>query len=83
MSKDIKGYGGITMKAFDSWWDNDIKKEYPLYQDKDGYNIGNHGACKVGWRAALEWVLKERKIWGEGFDDCVFGTIIEELNKKE
>ena len=45
------------MKAFNNWWDNDITKEYPLYQDKNGYNIGNHGACKAGWKAALERVL--------------------------
>lgn len=45
------------MKAFNNWWDNDITKEYPLYQDKDGYNIGNHGACKAGWKAAMELLL--------------------------
>ena len=44
------------MKAFNSWWDNDITKEYPLYQDKDGYNIGNTRALRVGWKAALEYI---------------------------
>lgn len=70
------------MKECNKWYDN-IEKEYPLYQDKDGYNIGNFRAIEVGWKAALEWVLKEREVWGEGFDDCVFGTIIEELHKEE
>lgn len=72
--------------GFNEWYKN-IEKEYPLYQDKDGYNIGNTRALKIGWKAALQWVLKEREIWGEGSeatptsfaDDCVFGTIIEEL----
>lgn len=43
------------MKEFNNWFEN-IEKEYPLYQDKDGYNIGNTKALKVGWKAALEWV---------------------------
>ena len=70
------------MTGFNERYKN-IEQEYPLYQDKDGYNIGNIRALRVGWKAALEWVLKEREIWGEGFDDCVFGTIIEELHKEE
>ena len=66
------------MTGFNEWYKN-IEQEYPLYQDKDGYNIGNIRALRVGWKAALMWVLKEREIWGDGFDDCVFGMIIEEL----
>lgn len=82
MSEVIEGNGGITMIEFNNWYKN-IEQKYPLYQDKDGYNIGNIRALRVGWKAALEWVLKEREVWGEGFDDCVFGTIIEELHKEE
>ena len=44
------------MEAFDDWYDN-IEEKYPLYQDKDGYNIGNIRALKGGWKAALGWVL--------------------------
>ena len=46
------------MTEFDKWLAN-IQKEYPLYQDKDGYNIGNVKALKAGYRAALEMVLKK------------------------
>ena len=46
------------MTEFDNWYNN-IEKEYPLYQDKDGYNIGNIRALKVGWKAALEWALTQ------------------------
>ena len=45
------------MTGFNEWYKN-IEKEYPLYQDKDGYNIGNTRALQVGWKAALEFVLK-------------------------
>lgn len=48
------------MTEFNNWYKN-IEQEYPLYQDKDGYNIGNIRALRVGWKAALEWVLKRRK----------------------
>lgn len=68
------------MKEFNKWWDNDIEKEYPLYQDKDGYNIGNHGACKVGWEAALLWAedrLSESQNLGEAFS-----KIVKELESK-
>lgn len=41
---------------FNKWYKN-IEQEYPMYQDKDGYNIGNIRALKVGWKAALEFVL--------------------------
>ena len=66
------------MREFDKWFAQ-ITKEYPMYQDGEGYNIGNTRALMVGWRAALRFVLKERKAWGKGFDDCVFDMIIEEL----
>ena len=49
------------MTEFDKWY-KDIEKEYPLYQDKDGYNIGNIRALKVGFKAALEWVLEELEV---------------------
>ncbi len=48
------------MTEFEIWFAG-IEKEYPLYQDKDGYNIGNTPALKVGWEASkrhyLRWVL--------------------------
>lgn len=70
------------MMAFKVWLDN-IEKEYPKYQDSEGYNIGNIRALKVGWKGALRWVLQERKTWGKGFDDCVFDMIKEELSSNE
>lgn len=45
------------MKEFNKWFAQ-ITKEYPMYQDGEGYNIGNTRALMVGWRAALRWVLK-------------------------
>lgn len=54
------------MTEFDKWYEN-IEKEYPLYQDKDGYNIGNIRALKVGWKAALEWAVNELKTNVNGF----------------
>jgi len=44
------------MKEFNKWFDS-IEEKYPKYQDKDGYNIGNTRALKVGWKAALMLVL--------------------------
>lgn len=41
------------MTEFDKWYKN-IEQEYPMFQDKDGYNIGNTKALKVGWKAAME-----------------------------
>lgn len=35
-----------------------MEKEYPLYQDKDGYNIGNTKALKVGWKEACKHWLQ-------------------------
>ena len=46
------------MREFDKWFAQ-ITKEYPLYQDGEGYNIGNTRALRVGWRAALRMVLGE------------------------
>ena len=43
------------MTAFNDWYKN-IENEYPMFQDKDGYNIGNTRALKVGWKAALKWI---------------------------
>ena len=48
------------MKEFDKWYDN-IEKEYPMHQDKDGYNIGNIRALRVGFRGALSLVLSTFK----------------------
>ena len=65
------------MTEFDKWF-AEITKAYPLYQDKDGYNIGNTRALKAGWKAALELVLK--------YDELVCGRlkeIIEEELKEE
>lgn len=45
---------------FNKWYNN-IEKKYPLYQDKDGYNIGNVRALRVGFQGALEWVLNKMK----------------------
>jgi len=67
------------MIEFDSWYKN-IEKEYPLYQDKDGYNIGNIRALKVGWKAALMWFedrLSESQDLGEAFS-----KIVEELESE-
>lgn len=67
------------MIAFNNWYKN-IEKEYPLYQDKDGYNIGNTKALKVGWEAALLWAedrLTESENLGEAFS-----KIVEELESK-
>lgn len=52
-------------KEFNKWYDN-IEKEYPMYQDKDGYNIGNYRALRIGWKAALRWVLSI----DSGFCNC-------------
>ena len=49
------------MTEFDKWFAQ-ITKDYPLYQDKDGYNIGNIPALKVGWKAALEWLLAQETV---------------------
>ena len=61
LQKDNSGNRGrFVMKEFDKWYNN-IEKEYPLYQDKDGYNIGNIRALKVGWKAACEHWLQVAK----------------------
>ena len=66
------------MVGFDEWLSN-IRKEYPLYQDKDGYSIGNIRALKVGWKAALEWLYVEMT----GYDSTqVRDMINEELEEK-
>ena len=44
-------------KAFEEMLQT-IEKKYPLYQDKEGYNIGNTRALAVGWREALLWYWK-------------------------
>lgn len=62
------------MKEFKRWLVNDITKEYSLYQDKDGYNIGNTPALKAGWKAALEWVLNHRKPYYNIDDKKVVAT---------
>lgn len=73
------------MKAFDEWFRN-IEKDYPMFQDKDGYNIGNTRALKVGWKAALELILITFKynIATENNDELVdvYKMIEEELKEK-
>ena len=67
------------MKEFDKWYKN-IEQEYPMFQDKDGYNIGNTRALKVGWEAALMWFedrLTESQNLGEAFS-----KIVEELESE-
>jgi len=67
------------MKEFNKFFDN-MKEKYPLYQDKDGYNIGNFGALKVGWEEALLWaedMLSESQSLGEAFS-----KIVEELESE-
>jgi hypothetical protein len=44
------------MKNFDEWLKN-IEKDYPKYQDKEGYTIGNTRALKAGWKAAMRLIL--------------------------
>ncbi len=46
------------MKAFSNWLKN-IEKDYPKYQNKDGYTIGSKPALKAGWKAALDWIYFE------------------------
>ena len=48
------------MTNFKKWYNN-IEKEYPKYQDKDGYNIGNARALKAGWGAALKLIFNTFK----------------------
>ncbi len=67
------------MKEFDKWYKN-IEKEYPLYQDKDGYNIGNTKALRVGWRAALMW-FEDRLTESQSLSEA-FSKIVEELESE-
>jgi len=53
-----------------------MKEKYPLYQDKDGYNIGNVGALKVGWEEALRWAIS-RDTGPCSFNGCNIRDIIE------
>ena len=71
------------MKAFNNWYGN-IEKEYPLHQDKDGYNIGNTRALKVGWKAALEWILKVKKSGDKlaYYNDDILMAIESEIKKE-
>ena len=64
------------MTEFDKWYNN-IEKEYPLHQDKDGYNIGNIRALRVGWKAALEWAFKNGYCDGMGYR-CDWADMIEQ-----
>lgn len=48
------------MTNFKVWYDN-IEQDYPKYQDKDGYNIGNVPALKAGWKAAMRLILSTFK----------------------
>lgn len=75
MQKDIKGNGDDSMTNFNEWYKN-IEKEYPLYQDKDGYNIGNMRALKVGWKAALEWIIDNYP------DDATYEIVKKELREE-
>lgn len=61
------------MIEFDKWFAQ-ITKEYPMYQDGEGYNIGNTRALMVGWRAALRWVLKKGKPYYDINDEKVVAT---------
>lgn len=63
------------MQEFDKWFAN-ITKEYPLYQDKDGYNIGNTPSLKAGWKAALKWI---QVLGAQGY---VKGKIYNELEEE-
>lgn len=65
------------MRNFNEWYKN-IEREYPLYQDKDGYNIGNIRALKVGWKAALKQVL-QIKITS---DSCVYLDMLRDNIRK-
>lgn len=67
------------MKEFIKWYAN-IEKEYPLYQDKDGYSIGNYRALQAGWKAALEWV-KSRSQVGKSLYMINVSDIDEELEE--
>lgn len=78
-------YKNFDYPSFDEWYKN-IEQEYPMYQDKDGYNIGNTRALKVGFRAALSLVLTTFKynIATENNDELidVYKMIEEELKKE-
>ncbi len=66
------------MKEFNKWFAN-ITKEYPLYQDKDGYNIGNTPALKVGWKAALEWAKNMAHLYAK--DSELEDILLDELEE--
>lgn len=63
------------MIEFDKWFSN-IEKDYPKYQDKDGYCIGNTRALKAGWKAALGWILNNYP------DDAIYEIIKKELEEE-
>ena len=73
------------MKEFEKFLDN-IKEKYPLYQDKDGYNIGNIGALKVGWEEAMLLILTvfKHNLATEDNDELidVYKMIEEELKEE-
>ena len=73
------------MKEFNKWFAN-IEKEYPLYQEKDGHNIGNRRALEVGWKGAMGLVLTTFKynLATEDDDELVnvYKMIEEELESK-
>jgi len=64
------------MKAFEKWED---KK----WQETGCGPLEPCGSCKLlreeGWKAALEWVLKEQETRGENYLKCVFDWIEQEL----
>jgi len=73
------------MQEFNKWYKN-IEEKYPLYQDKDGYNIGNIRALKVGWKKAMSLVLTTFKYNLATKDDDelvdVYKMIEEELKEE-
>ncbi len=65
------------MKEFEKWYD-----EYSYWAEIDEEGLPLK-ICKDAWiaskEATLNQILKERDVWGDGFDDCVFDMIEEEL----
>jgi hypothetical protein len=68
------------MKEFDKWFAQ-ITKEYPTYQDGEGYNIGNTRTLMVGWRAALRYIRKVGEKASGPEHNCYY-EIMESIEKE-
>lgn len=66
------------MKEFENWLE---ENGYGSIKDNHNNSCDNSFIMGLGagWEAALEWVLKERKAWGDNHLKCVFDIIEQEL----